>query len=245
MKIIDLELYSADLAQTRLFYVRRLGLPVLSCSSEHLTVLIGWTHLTFRLTNQPVAPYHLAINVPRGSLEVIMYYFDLEYLDTQAPEKTIADFSDWRARACYFYESPASPETSNLLEFIARTDLPLDDPNLTINELFQGVSEIGIGTEDVLYTTAQIQRRFGVPQFSRSVPAPDFNALGDDNGLFILSRAGRRWLFSNTPTGLNYCRVRFITNSCTASGLDVIQEFVTYEVNQLPIGYSLTCPSIS
>ena len=206
MKILDIDLYTTDLDSIRLFYVRKLGLPVLSRSASHCTVLIGWTSLTFRLVDQPVAPYHLAINVPRGSLEVIMYYFDLDYLDTQAPGKTIADFPDWRARACYFYDG-----VGNILEFIARTDLNLEDPNLTFPELFQGVSEIGMATEDVAHTAAEIQRRFGIGAFGKSQPATDFNALGDDNGLFIVSKAGRNWLFTDTPAGLNFCRIGFVS----------------------------------
>ncbi|GAB2576790.1 VOC family protein [Spirosoma areae] len=238
MKILELDLYTANLETTRLFYVRRLGLPMLSHSPTHLTVLIGWTRLTFRLIDQPVAPYHLAINVPRGSLEVLMYYFDLDYLPTQpsgvdAPTKTIADFPNWRAKACYFQDA-----AGNLLEFIARTDLNLDDPNLTLTDLFQGVSEIGIATEDVTGTTDQIQRRFGVKQFAKTTPAPNFNALGDDNGLFILARVGRNWLFSNIPAGLNYCRVQF-TNEANGE----VQELYSYEINRLPIGkgYTDTC----
>lgn len=72
MKIIDLELCSADLEATKRFYVRRLCLPMISHPTTHVTVLVGWTRLTFGFVNQPVAPYHLAINVPRGSLEVLM-----------------------------------------------------------------------------------------------------------------------------------------------------------------------------
>lgn len=235
MKLLDIELYTNDLEAIGLFYVRRLGLPVLSRSASELTVLIGWTRLTFQQVAFPVAPYHLAINVPRGSLEVIMYYFDLDYLPTQAPDKPIADFPDWRATACYFYDS-----VGNLLEFIARTDLPLDNPNLTINELFQGVSEVGIATEDVAYTAEQIQRRCGVPQFDKTIPKRDFNALGDDNGLFILSEVGRNWLFTKTPANLNYCRVRFTNTDETT-----VWEVRSFEINQLPIGKGPSAPSIS
>ena len=245
MKILELDLYTTNLEATRLFYVRRLGLPMLSHSASHLTVLIGWTHLTFRLVDQPVAPYHFAVNVPRGSLEVVMYYFDLDYLPTQIPgadasENSIADFPDWRAKACYFYDN-----AGNLLEFIARTDLPLDDPNLTFADLFQGVSEIGIATEDVTHTTEQINQQFGVKQFARMKPMTDFNAIGDDNGLFIVSKVGRNWLFTNTPAGLNYCRVRF-TNGPSEQGCPgkhaegEVQELYSYEVNRLPIGKGTT-----
>jgi catechol-2,3-dioxygenase len=249
MKILELDLYTNSLDATRLFYVRRLGLPMLSHSANHLTVLIGWTHLTFRLVDQPVAPYHFAVNVPRGSLEVVMYYYDLDYLPTRlpevdapgpdAPETTIANLSFWRAKACYFYDN-----TGNLLEFIARTDLPLDNPNLTFPDLFQGVSEIGIATEDVAHTTEQINQQFGVEQFTKMKPIADFNALGDENGLFIVSKVGRNWLFTNTPAGLNYCRVRFV-NGQGANDSANVQELYSYEVNRLPIGKgaSVACPN--
>lgn len=213
----------------RLFYVGKLGLPLLAHSASQLTVLVGYTYLTFRFVDQPVAPYHVAINVPRDSLDVLMYYYDLNYLPTQEPGQTIVYFPDWRAKACYFYDP-----CGNLLEFIARTDLNLDNPNLTFQDLFQGVSEIGLPTQDVAYTTSEIQRRFRVEQFGKTTPKPDFNALGDDNGLFILAQQGRTWLFSNTQADLNYCRVQFTTGTDEA-----VQQLYSYEVNQLPIGYAM------
>ena len=226
MKILDLELHTSNLDATRLFYVRRLGLPLLAHSATQLTVLIGYTRLTFRQVEGPVAPYHLAINVPRGSLDVLMYYYDLDYLPTQAPGKTIAYFPEWRAKACYFYDT-----TGNLLEFIARADLSLDDPNLTLPEMFQGVSEIGLTTQNVTHTTELIRRQFKVNQFDKTTPKADFNALGDDNGLFILAEVGRCWLFSDTAAGLNHVRVQFIHGEGGA-----IHELYSYEVNRLPIG---------
>ncbi|GAB3949903.1 hypothetical protein GCM10028805_27020 [Spirosoma harenae] len=229
MKILELDLYSNDLEATRLFYVSRLGLPLLVHSAAQITVLVGHTRLTFRLVDQPVAPYHIAINVPSDSLDVLMYYYDLDYLPTHTPEKTVAYFPDWQAKACYFYDT-----NGNLLEFIARTELNLNNPALTVPELFQGISEIGLTTQDVAYTSHEIQRRFRVNQFHKTTPKPDFNALGDDNGLFILAKEGRHWLFTNTKAGLNYCRVQFTNGSS-----DVQQELYSYEVNQLPIGYAM------
>ncbi|GAB4016560.1 hypothetical protein GCM10028808_45400 [Spirosoma migulaei] len=228
MKILELDLYTTNLEAVRLFYVSQLGLPLLARTASQLTILVGYTRLTFRLVAQPVAPYHIAINVPRDSLDVLMYYYDLDYLPTQAPGQTIAYFPDWRAKACYFYDT-----CGNLLEFIARTDLNLDNPNLTFSDLFQGVSEIGLTTQDVAYTTYEIQRRFRIDQFSKTTPKPDFNALGDDNGLFILAQQGRNWLFSTTQADLNYCRVQFTTGTDTT-----VHELYSYEVNQLPIGYA-------
>ncbi|GAB3511398.1 hypothetical protein GCM10027341_50820 [Spirosoma knui] len=228
MKFLAIDLYTNDPIGTRAFYTQRLGLPIVSESATHLTLQLGWTQLTFWAVSVPVAPYHLAINVPRGALEVCMYYFDFEYLDTQARGQTVAEFPNWNARAAYFYDN-----AGNLLEFIGRADLPLDDPNLTINDLFQGVSEIGIATEDVTLTTCQLAAQFGIEQFSKSAPKLDFNAVGNDDGLFILSRIGRKWLFSSVEAQLNYCRVVFL-NEPTGQ----VHTLHSYEINRLPIGYS-------
>jgi catechol-2,3-dioxygenase len=226
MKFLNIELYTADPVGTRRFYTQQLGLDILAESADYITLQLGWTRLTFRAVTIPVAPYHFAINVPAGTLEVCMHCYQLDYLDTQAVNQTIADFPNWGARACYFYDN-----NGNLLEFIGRNELFLDNPNLTIGDLFQGISEIGIVTENVSYTTRQLKQQFGVTQFSRSTPMPDFNALGDDNGLFILSKVGRNWLFTNTPAGLSYCRIVFETEPNGD-----IQTLFSYQVNQAPIG---------
>jgi len=227
MKFLDIELYTNDPAGTRCFYTRRLGLDIVAESADYLTLQLGWTRLTFRAVNGPVGPYHFAINIPASTLEVVMHCYQFDYLDTQAVGQTVAEFPNWHARACYFYDN-----NGNILEFIGRNDLYLDNPNLTIGDLFQGISEIGIVTESVPHTTRQLTQQFGIPQFVRSSPSPDFNAMGDENGLFILSRAGRNWLFTQTPAALTYCRVTFESEPGSQP-----QTVYSYEVNQMPVGF--------
>lgn len=232
MKFLDIDLYTADPEGTRHFYTKQLGLDILDESTDQLTLQIGWTRLTFRAVPSPVAPYHFAINVPASTLEVCMHCYPFDYLDTQATGKVIAEFPAWGARACYFYDN-----NGNLLEFIGRNSLPLDNPNLTIGDLFQGISELGMGTENVPLATRQLRNQFGVPQFNRSTPMSDFNAVGDDNGLFIFSQVGRNWLFTNTPAALNYCRVTFETEPNGA-----LQTLCSYDINQTPVGYAYNYP---
>ncbi|QJW88317.1 VOC family protein [Spirosoma taeanense] len=229
MRFLDIELYTADPAGTRAFYTQQLGLPIVAESSDYLTLQVGWTRLTFRAVTESVAPYHLAINVPSGTLEVCMHWYQLDYIDTQAPGQTIAEFPSWRARSTYFYDN-----NGNLLEFIARNDLSLDSPNLTLGDLFQCISEIGIATECVSETARQLIQRFGIGPFAKSVQLPDFMAMGDDNGLLILSKVGRNWLFTDTPAALNYCRIKFErTPGCQ------LQTLLGYDINQMPIGYQV------
>lgn len=232
MKILRLDLYTHDPARTRAFYTQRLRLPVVSESATHLTVQAGRTRLTFRAVAQPVAPYHLAFNVPTGSLERIQQVLGLTYLPTHIPGQNLAHFSDWRAWAGYFYD-----ETGNLLEFIERYDLRPESETTTAQGFIECVSEIGIATEDVPYACRQLTRRYGVPLFGKATPRFDFAALGDDSGLFILAQVGRKWLFTETPAALNYCRVTFEARSGTEP-----QVVYGHEINALPLGSPGTVP---
>ncbi|MBD2752536.1 VOC family protein [Spirosoma validum] len=204
MKLLTIELETADPVGTRKFYTQQLDLPIVAESAESLTVQVGWTQLTFRSVPGPVAPYHFAINVPSGMLELCMHWFSLNYMDTQSPGQTIAEFPDWKARSAYFLDN-----NGNILEFIARRDLPYIDANLTVGDLFQCISELGIVTPCVVKTSYQLSKHFGVKRFSKSKPMHDFAALGDDNGLFIVSKENRTWLFTNTPAVVNNYRVTF------------------------------------
>lgn len=204
MKLLTIELETADLKNTRLFYTQQLDLPIVAESTTAITFQAGWTQLTFRSVKNSVAPYHFAINVPAGTLEVCMHWFGLHYLDTQACGQTIAEFREWRARSAYFFDN-----NGNLLEFISRYDLPAADSNMTFDDMFGGISEIGIGTRCVTSATRQLTRRFGITSFDKSKPLPDFETLGDDNGLFVVSKLGRNWLFTNIPAELNEYRITF------------------------------------
>lgn len=204
MKLLAIDLETADPVGTREFYTQRLDLPIVSESIESLTVQIGWTRLTFRSVMKPVAPHHFAINVPSGMLELCMHWFSLNYIDTQAQGQTVAEFPDWKARSAYFFDN-----NGNILEFIARHDLLCGDTNLTTADLFQCISEFGIVTPCVVKTTYQLAKGFGVKRFSKSKSMHDFAALGDDNGLFIISKENRPWLFTNVPAAINNYQVMF------------------------------------
>ncbi|UFH53875.1 VOC family protein [Spirosoma sp. KNUC1025] len=212
MKLVTLELETTDPAGTRAFYTQHLGLSIVAESVDSLTLQVGWTQLTFRSTTKPVAPYHFAINVPSGMLEMCMHWFALDYIDTQARGQTIAEFGDWRARSAYFFDN-----NGNLLEFITRHDLACHEGNLTDCDFFQGISEIGIVTPCVIKTCRQLWERFGVKRFSKSKPMPDFAAFGDDNGLFIISKANRNWLFTTVPAALTNYRMTFELNGTLQS----------------------------
>lgn len=223
MKIIAIELYTADLAGTRKFYTQQLGLSIVSESVDSLTLQVGWTQLTFRAVDKPTAPYHFAITVPTDMLEVCLHGYPLDYLTILGQE--IIEIPDWRARSCYFRDN-----NGNLLKFVARRDLAWFDPNFTMNDLFQGITEMGIATECVPTTTRQLMNRFGLPLYRRFIPTLESSVLGNDAGLLSIVQTGTNWPFTKMAASMNHCQVTFETEPGCST-----QTLYCYGINQWPV----------
>lgn len=198
MKITRLELETNDLLAMQQFYVRQLGLPLLHHTADSMAFQLGWSELFFRQTSQPVAPYHFAINIPLYSLEQYGIWYDVPYINTSAPGCRIANFPDWKARASYFRDP-----SGNLVEFIERQGAGYADG------YFQGISEIGLVTNNVTALAMHLIEEYPLEIFTRSQPRPDFTVLGDDYGLLILVQTNRPWLFTNIPATPGRCQVTF------------------------------------
>ena len=201
MKVLRLVLETNHVWATRQFYTEQLQLPIQTDTPTEISFGVGWSELVFRHTLHPVAPYHIAFNIPVGQLEQYQQWYQLAYLRTDSATNTIANFTDWKAKASYFLDN-----NHNLVEFIERRDAPY---GLLRNDRFQGISEIGVATDNESSLTTVLRQSFGIEQFTKSVPKPDFNAVGDDYGLFILAQIGRRWLFSDIPAARQPCKVLF------------------------------------
>jgi hypothetical protein len=65
--------------------------------------------------------------------------------------------------------------------------------------------------DDVVTTRQSISFRYNVPFFSKP-PLPDnFTALGDDHGLFILSKRGREWYATDIKAAAAWTKIIFET----------------------------------
>ncbi len=209
MKITRLELETNKLASIKQFYSRQLGMPIVSQNHWSITFRVGWSELVFWQTENVEKPYHFAINIPLYSLEQYLMWYDVPYIDAGSRTCKIAQFPKWKARASYFFDP-----MGNVVEFIERYDAGYADG------FFQGISEIGLATDDVTTATDYLADEYGVSQFAKSQPLPDFNAVGDDYGLLILAQTNRPWLFTNVPAAPAHCRVEFSDQSGQKSAID-------------------------
>lgn len=191
MKITRLELPTNNLAALKAFYATKLGLHMVSSSANSVAFDVGWTKLVLRQTEARSTPCHFALNVPLYTLEQYQLWFDVPYIDTRSTGERITNFPNWKARASYFYDPDG-----NVVEFIERTDAGYVE---SVGGYFQCISEIGLATDNVKVTTDWLLAQHNLPQFTKSSPQSDFNAVGDDYGLLILAQRGRSWLFTDVP----------------------------------------------
>ena len=187
MQIQDLHLATPDLSLQHAFYAQTLGLPALQATPESVTFRVGASRLTFAAAaGRPI--YHFAFNIPENQFDAAV-----DWLRRRVP--LIADsagtdifYSEgWNAHNVYFYDPGG-----NIVELIARHDLPgaTDRPFDAASLL--NISEIGIAADDVPAQVAAIQERVDAPPF-RGPGSDTFTPLGDDEGLFIVVQRGRIW----------------------------------------------------
>ncbi len=207
MKILEIEMFSDRLDETEAFYKDIVGLVLEDKSEEHLQFKAGFSSLRFKRSSSLNAVYHFAFNVPYNMLEEAYFWISSKWnlLPVQGDEK-IADFEAWNARAFYFYDN-----NGNIVEFIARKDLEaLTEKPFTSGAVIS-LGEIGIVTDDVKKFTRRLTKLTGVEIFARQEPHSNFAALGNDEGLFIISETGRHWFPTERESQKFPCRVRFET----------------------------------
>jgi catechol-2,3-dioxygenase len=198
MRILELILQSKDPAAQQAFYHDLFGLPVIEQDAQHVTIHAGHTRLIFEqwTSEAPQSSYHFAFNIPENQLMQAKDWLTARTPLVIGPEnegREIYDFKSWNAHAFYFLDPDG-----NVVEFIARHNLDTaSDAAFSENSLI-GVSEISLVTPDVLQTVQGLQHNLGVEVYDGK-GSDTFSAVGDENGLFIVVKAGRIGLASTWP----------------------------------------------
>jgi catechol 2,3-dioxygenase-like lactoylglutathione lyase family enzyme len=191
MHIQQLILETAHLDKLTKFYGTVLQLPV-EKDKDQIAITTGSSTLVFKETNEREPVYHFAFTIPANKIEEAKEWLkdkvDLVWIDDYNSD--IADFVSWHAKSVYCYD-PAG----NIVELIARFDLENKTEAPFSAKQLLSVSEAGIVTpKDTLQTEAQhLLEQYGLSYFAKQPPLPQFKAIGDDEGLFILVPEERNW----------------------------------------------------
>lgn len=182
---IDLE--TADISTTRAFYTQTLGLPLRQTMADAFTVQAGTTALTFRSSSRQPLLYHFAFTIPLKTWQQAKTWLKARTPLLQGEGEDEFESERVRTRSSYFPD-PAG----NILEFIARQDLPGKAGEDFGPEDILHISEIGLVVDDVPSVVNWLKTSLGVEVF-RDSSFEDFAQLGDINGVLVLFKRGWLW----------------------------------------------------
>jgi catechol-2,3-dioxygenase len=204
MLIREIELFTDDISGTWQFYHEILGLK--SAYKDGLTIsfVAGRSILTFSRSENLRPVYHFAFNIPQNQIEQSMGW---AMQRVELFPEGIVDFKNWNAHSIYFKDN-----NGNIVELIARHNLNNGADKPFDSDALLSVSEMGIVTGDVVRERGLIAEKYAVPIFSKPPLSDAFTAMGDDEGLFIVSASGRHWYLTDIPAQPYPATIAFSNN---------------------------------
>ncbi|CAH1201808.1 hypothetical protein PAECIP111893_01733 [Paenibacillus plantiphilus] len=199
LKLQCVTLLTPMLEQQKIFYTQVIGLPILNDCTDAFTVKIGHSHLKFeRSTIAGASPfYHFAFDILGNKLDEATVWLNARGIALNGlPQHTDQFYSaTWNSTSIYFYD-PAG----NIVEFIARHNFNHSSMDPFTTDSLLNISEIGLVVHHVPAASELLRSYFSIDGYKDSNDS--FAAVGDEDGLFILSADQRVWLGSNKKAGV-------------------------------------------
>ncbi|MEP7107227.1 MAG: VOC family protein [Ferruginibacter sp.] len=203
MNIIEVQLLTDDLEQTRHFYHEVLGLEILNVHNDVARFSAGHSVLTFYKSDNNRPVYHFAFNIPNNKFGAAMDWAGSKLkLVEITPANCVADFRSWNAKAFYFYDN-----NGNIVEMIARFDLDNASQQSFDGSSIYSISEIGAVVKDPKLFAQELLTNNNLGFFSKQMPMDDFVAVGNDDGLFIIVTENRSWYPTSIRSSRHWAKV--------------------------------------
>ncbi|MHC2990619.1 hypothetical protein OB13_03125 [Pontibacter sp. HJ8] len=194
MKIISFELETSQPETLKEFYTRVLQLPVLSEDDQHFSVQAGFSTITFRqVSKRPAGPYHFAFNIPHNKVREATDWLRERVAFLYAPGAVtpVVHHQRWEAYALYFYDTDF-----NILELIAHKAAPATATPFGPEQIL-GLAEVGLPVADVPGFSQQLREELQLARWK--LATEHFEAVGDEEGMFIVVQEQRPWFPTINP----------------------------------------------
>lgn len=218
MKILEIELLTNDIQSTQKFYSDVLELRVIEQKSDTISFQAGHSVLRFRESSNSNSLYHFAFNIPQNKLEEsIKWISNKVELIKNSEDSIITHFENWNAKSIYFYDN-----NGNILEFISRFDLNNISDQTFDSKSILSVSEMGIVSDKPLVLAEELTKKENLEYFSKGPKREDFVAIGDENGLLVISTPQRNWYPTNDAAEKHTIKMVISVND-TVRKIEIIQ----------------------
>jgi len=208
MQINQVIFHTSALKELTAFYSLLMELPADTENENEITIMSGYTELVFKQVGTADPFYHFAINIPANKIEEAKNWLTnrVELIWIDQYKSDIADFVNWRAKSVYFFD-PAG----NIVELIARFDLDNKTDEPFTSAQFLSISEIGLVMREDEFdkSVANLLHQYQLFYFHKQPPLPQFRAIGDDEGLFIVVPENRNWFPTDKPSGIFPMEIQF------------------------------------
>lgn len=205
VEILEVEILTDDLDETRKFYADLLGFELIKSDEHSFSFKAGHSFFSFRSSDNKQPQYHFAFNIPSNKIyEAVRWVAQRTQVIELADKKFIADFDSWNAKAFYFYDN-----NKNIVEFIARFDLDNSSQQDFDISSVEAISEMGIVTDLPLQFSEELLKQFDLSYFSKEERRENFVVMGDDSGLMIIVKTNRNWYPTNLPAKQCYTRIKY------------------------------------
>ncbi len=207
MKIKSLVLETKNVKGLATFYQEVLELPVTKTDTEFL-ITMGTTLIRFTQATKQDPFYHFALTLPANKIEEAKEWLSkkVELLWIEEYKSVLADFINWNAKSVYFLDA-----AGNIVELIARFDLHNETAEKFSSKQLLSVSEIGVvfPKTEIENKTASLLQQFSLSYFDKQPPFPNFKAVGDEEGLFIIVTEDRNWYPTSKRSGIFPAEITF------------------------------------
>jgi catechol 2,3-dioxygenase-like lactoylglutathione lyase family enzyme len=198
MNFTQVQLPAKDVDAQAVFYGNLLGLPTLHRSAGEVHFQVGRSRLVFVKLPSPqplshgergYAPQHFAFNIPEHRIDDAKTWLQArcDVVPDEAGNDVIYS-QNWHSHGLYFYDGDG-----NIGELIARHTQPTPHTGAFDASALLCVSEVGIVTADPAATATLACERLSAMVY-RDTVNDTFVPVGDEDGLLIIVKAGRRWM---------------------------------------------------
>jgi catechol 2,3-dioxygenase-like lactoylglutathione lyase family enzyme len=222
MRFETLTLETRNVSAITSFYTEIMGLAAKRCETEQTTFQIGATELTFKqFTGEVASNYHFAIEIPVNQIDEAGAWLANRVPILPYQGRTLVEHRAWNAKSYYFTDLGG-----NIVEFIARGQ-PFKTSRkkkFDVTSLLR-ISEMGLVVPNVMRFCQHLNLLLDIPYYQEA--SDQFAAMGNDEGLLVISATGRGWIPVNMPARPHAVLLRmkgYVNRRWIPSGLPYILE---------------------